>query len=100
MDDVKTIIDAKIEILKIEISEKIAIVAAMLILSIVLIAGSAYLVTTLAFLGGELTGHTWLGFLMVSLIFIVTFIFFARFRPELLKNLIQKILLSLYDYKK
>lgn len=98
--DVLAIIEAKFELLKIEITEKISIVAAMAMLGVILIIGIAYLVTTLALLVGELLGHSFLGYLFVSLLFLSCFLFFTKFRPLLLKNLIQKILLSLHDYNK
>jgi hypothetical protein len=98
--DVLAIIEAKFELLKIELTEKISVVAAMVILGVILIIGTAYLVTTLALLAGELLGHYFLGYLCVSLLFLSCFLFFTKFRPLLLKNLIQKILLSLHDYNK
>jgi len=57
-----------------------------------------YLLTTVALLIGELLGHPFLGYLIVSLLFLSCFLFFTRFKPLLLRNLIQKILLSLHDY--
>jgi uncharacterized membrane protein YqjE len=99
-DDLMTIIEAKIELVRIEITEKIALVASLLILAGILIIAAAYLITTLALLIGELLGHLYLGYLLVSLLFIGSFVFFTKFRPELLKNLIHKILLSANDYRK
>jgi hypothetical protein len=99
-DDVRAIIDAKFELLKIELTEKVAVVAAMAILAVMLMIGIIYMITTLALLTGELLGHPFLGYLLVSLLFLSCFLFFTKFRPLLLKNLIQKILLSLHDYNK
>jgi hypothetical protein len=99
-EDVVAIIEAKIELLKIELTEKISLVAALVILGVILIIGIAYLITTFALLTGELLGHLFLGYLLVSLIFISCFVFFTKFRPLLLKDLLQKIFLSVYDYKK
>jgi hypothetical protein len=99
-EDIADIVEARIELFKIELTEKISLVSAFVILSVILIIGIAYLVTTLALLAGELLGHTFLGYLLVSLLFLSSFIFFARFRPLLLKNMIQNILLSVHDYKK
>ncbi len=98
--DVLSIVEAKFELLKIEITEKIAVVATLGILAVILLIGITYLVTTLALLLGELFGHAFLGYLLVSLLFLSCFLFFTKFRPLLLKNLIQKILLSLHDYNK
>ncbi|TCD48837.1 phage holin family protein [Chlorobium sp. N1] len=97
LDDVKTIVDARMELIKIELSEKLAILTAVLVIAVILVAGAAYLVTTIAFFVGELTGHVSLGFLSVSLVFIGAFVFLTRFRPNLLKDLIQKFIISLYD---
>ena len=99
-DDVLAIVDAKIEMLKIKVAEKVALVATAAILFVILLAGVGYLVTTLALLTGELLGHPYLGYLLVSSLFLVSFLFFTRFKPLLLKNLIQKILLSLHDSNK
>lgn len=97
IDDVKAIVDARMELLRIEVSEKIALLTAVLVIAVILVAGAAYLVTTLAFFIGELTGHVSAGFLAVSLIFIGAFVYLTRFRPNLLKELIQKFIISLYD---
>ncbi len=99
-DDIITIMEAKIELVKIELTEKLSLVAASVILGVVLILGISYLVTTFALLTGELLGHPFLGYLVVSLVFLSGFLFFTKFKPSLLRNLIQKILLSLHDYKK
>jgi hypothetical protein len=99
-DDVMAIVEAKFELLKIELSEKISAVAAAALLGVVLIIGVIYLLTTLALLAGELLGHPFLGYLFVSLLFLSCFLFFTKFRPLLLKNLIQKILLSTHDFNK
>jgi len=99
-EDVISIIEAKIELVKIELTEKISSVAAWVILGVILIIGIAYLLTTVALLTGELMGHPFLGYLLVSLLFFSGFAFFFKFRPSLLKNMIQKILLSVHDYTK
>ncbi len=99
-DDIMSIIEAKIELLKIELSERISLVAASVILVVILIIGIGYLITTVALLTGELLGHPFLGYLLVSIIFLSCFLFFTKFKPLLLKNLIQKILLSVHDYNK
>ncbi len=98
--DVIAIIEAKIELVKIELTEKISLVSAMLILGVILIIGIAYLITTFALLTGELLGHPFLGYFIVSLIFLSCFVFFTKLKPLLLKNLLQKIFLSVNDYKK
>ncbi len=97
-DDVRAIIDAKFELLKIELTEKISLIASAVIVGVILIVGITYMITTLALLIGELLGHPFLGYLLVSLLFLSCFLFFTRFRPLFLKNLIQKLLLSLHDY--
>ncbi|MEI6848214.1 MAG: phage holin family protein [Chlorobiaceae bacterium] len=99
-EDIVDIIEAKIELLKIEAAEKISVVSAFVILAVILIIGIAYLITTLALLIGELLGHAFLGYLFVSLIFLSCFVFFVKLRPLLLKNIIHNILLSVHDYKK
>lgn len=99
-EDVSTIVEAKFELLKIELTEKISVVAAAVLLGVVLFIGITYLVTTLALLTGELLGHPFLGYLFVSILFLSSFLFFTKFRPLLLKKLIQKILLSVHDYNK
>ncbi len=98
--DVIDIIEARIELLKIELTEKIAAVSVFIILGIILIIGIAYLITTFALLAGEFFRHQFLGYLLVSLLFLCCFVFLARIKPLLLKNLIQNILLSVHDYKK
>jgi hypothetical protein len=97
IEDLKAIIDAKLELFKIEMTEKVALVSALLLLLVVLMIGVAYLITTIALLFGELFGHTWLGYLLVSMVFILTFAFFTKVRPDALKNFIHKILLSAND---
>ena len=99
-EDIMAIVEAKIELLKIEMTEKIALVGASVVVAVILVIGAGYLITTLALLVGELTGHTFLGYLLVSIIFLSCFLFLTKFRPLLLKNLIQKSLLSLHDYTK
>ena len=98
--DVLAIVEAKFELLKIELTEKISGFASLAVLGVILIIGIIYLVATLALLVGELLGHAFLGYLFVSLLFLLCFLFFTKFRPLLLKNLIQKILLSLHDNNK
>ncbi len=98
--DVVAIVEAKIELLKIEVAEKVSVVATVAILGMLLIVGIAYLVTTLALLAGEFLGHPFLGYLIVSMFFLLSFLFFTKLKPLLLKNLIQNILLSLYDSNK
>lgn len=98
-EDVMAIIEAKTELVKIDLTKKIAVAASILILVVVLLIGVAYLITTLALLLGELTGHLFAGYLLVSLAFLSCFFFFMKFKPDLLPNLIQKILLSSHDYK-
>jgi hypothetical protein len=99
-DDILAIVEAKFELLKIELTEKISVVAAMAILGVILIVGVTYLLTTFALLTGELLGHPFLGYLIVSVLFLSSFLFFTKFRPLLLKKLIQNILLSVHDYNK
>jgi len=99
-EDVVTIVEARIELLKIEVAEKISLVATVAILGILLIAGVACLVTTLALLTGEFLGHPFLGYLLVSMLFLLSFLFFTKFKPLLLKKLIQNILLSIHDSNK
>ncbi len=99
-NDVMSIIDAKIELLKIEVTDRISLVGSAVILGVILIIGIGYLLTTFALLTGELLGHPFLGYLVVSLIFLSCFLFFTKFKPLLLKKLIQKLLLSVHDYNK
>lgn len=98
-EDILAIIEARMELIKIEITEKIAVAASLLIIAILLISGLVYMVTTIALLIGELLGHYYLGYLIVSLFFLFTFLLFVKIRPELLKNLIHKILLSSHGQK-
>jgi hypothetical protein len=98
--DIVAIIEAKIELLKIEMTETLALVGASVVLGVILVIGTGYFITTLALLAGELLGYPFLGYLLVSFIFLLCFLFFTRFRPLLLKNLILKILLSVHDYTK
>jgi len=100
IEDLKTIIDAKIELIRIEMTEKVALVSALLLLLVMLMIGGAYLLTSFALLTGELLGHAWLGYLVVSLLFLGTFAFLTKVKPEFLKNFIHKILLSANDYRK
>ncbi|MFZ4524421.1 MAG: phage holin family protein [Chlorobium sp.] len=99
-NDVMSIIDAKIELLRIEVTDRMSVVGSAVILGVILIIGIGYLLTTFALLTGELFGHPFLGYLLVSVIFLSCFLFFIRFKPLLLKNLIQKHLLSFHDYNK
>jgi len=99
-EDVLSIIEAKIELVKIELTEKISLVASIIIIGVILIIGAIYLLTTFALLAGELLGHPFLGYLLVSLIFLSCFVFLTKFRPLFLKNMLQNIFLSVHDYKK
>ncbi|NTV97803.1 MAG: phage holin family protein [Chlorobiaceae bacterium] len=98
--DIMDIIEAKFELLKIELTEKLAFLSVFVILGVILIVGAAYLITTFALLLGELFRHQFIGYLLVSLVFFSCFLFLTRIKPLLLKNLIQNILLSVHDYKK
>lgn len=100
IEDMKAIVDAKLELFRIEMTEKVALASAMLLLAVTLMIGAAYLLSSIALLIGELFGHIWLGYLIVSLVFIGFFAFFTKARPEALKNFIHKILLSANDYRK
>jgi uncharacterized membrane protein YqjE len=99
-EDLMAIIEAKLELLRIELTEKVALVSAILILVIMLLIGIAYLITTIALAIGELVGHTWLGYLAVSMVFLICFAIFTKVKPDTLKNFIHKILLSANDYRK
>ncbi|UZJ39016.1 MULTISPECIES: phage holin family protein [unclassified Prosthecochloris] len=98
-EDLLAIIEARMELIKIEITEKLAMVAALVIIAILFIAGLVYLITTIALFIGELLGHYYLGYLIVSSVFLFTFLLFAKIRPELLKNVIHNILLSSHGKK-
>jgi len=97
VDDMKAIVDAKLELFRIEMTEKVALASAVLILAVVLLIGAAYLLTSSALLIGELLSHPWLGYFIVSLVFLGCFAFFTKVKPEALKNFIHKILLSAHD---
>jgi hypothetical protein len=99
-DDLMAIIEAKMELIKIDLTEKVALIGALLILLVIFMIGTAYFITSAALLVGELLGHPFLGYLAISLLFISTFIVLTRFRPDLLKNFIHKILLSANDHRK
>ena len=99
-DDVVAIVEAKFELLKIELAGQVSVLATAAALGVILMVGAGYFVTTLALLAGELLGHPFLGYLFVSLIFLSCFVFFAKFKPLLLKNMLQNIFLSVNDYKK
>ena len=98
-EDLLAIIEARAELIKIEITEKLAVVTSLLIIAIFLVAGLIYLITTIALLIGELLGHYYLGYLIVSSFFLLAFLVFTKIRPDLLKNLIHKILLSSHGQK-
>ena len=98
-EDLLAIIEARAELIKIEITEKLAVVASLLIIAIFLVAGLIYLITPIALLIGELLGHYYLGYLIVSSFFLLAFLVFTKIRPDLLKNLIHKILLSSHGQK-
>ncbi|NTW51883.1 MAG: phage holin family protein [Chlorobiaceae bacterium] len=99
-EDLMAIIEAKLELLRIELTDKVALVSALVILAVILMIGTAYLITSIALMIGELLGHAWLGYLAVSMIFLICFVVFTKVRPEMLKNFIHKILLSANDYRK
>ncbi len=93
-DDLLAIIEARMELVKIEITEKIAIATSLLIIALVLFAGIVYLIATIALFIGELLGHAYLGYLAVSGFFLLLVLIFTKISPELLKNIIHKLLLS------
>lgn len=93
-EDIMAIIEAKMELLKIDLTEKIAIAGSVLILLVVLLIGIAYLITSIALLVGELAGHAFIGYLCVSLVFLLGFVLFTKVKPGLLKHFIHNILLS------
>ena len=99
-DDLMAIIEAKLELIRIDLTEKLALVGALLILLVIFMIGTAYFITSAALLVGELLGHPFLGYLAISVLFLATFTILTRFRPDLLKNFIHKILLSANDYRK
>ncbi|MBL6955607.1 MAG: phage holin family protein [Chlorobium phaeobacteroides] len=98
-EDLLAIIEARTELIKIEITEKLAIVASLLVIIFFLVAGLIYLIATLALLFGELLGHYYLGYLIISLFCLLTFLLFAKISPNLLKNIIHNILLSSHGKK-
>ncbi len=100
IEDMKAIIDSKLELFRIEMTEKVALASAMVLLAVVLMIGASYLLNSVALMIGELLDHFWLGYLIVSLVFLGFFAFFTKARPEALKNFIHKILLSANDYRK
>lgn len=97
IDDVKAIVDAKFELFRIEMTEKVALASAMVLLAVFLMIGASYLLNSVALLIGELLGHFWLGYLIVSLVFLSCFTLFTKVKPDALKNFIHKILLSAND---
>lgn len=100
IEDLKVIIDAKLELFRIEMTEKVALVSALLLLMVMIMIGGAYMLTSFTLLIGEWLGHTWLGYLIVSLLFLGCFGFFTKVKPHALKTFIHKILLSANDYRK
>ncbi|NTU68119.1 MAG: phage holin family protein [Chlorobiaceae bacterium] len=98
-EDLMAIIEARMELIKIDLTEKVALVGALLILLVIFMIGTAYFITSTALLVGELVGHPFIGYLVVSLSFLAAFTVLTKFRPDLLKNFIHKILLSANDYR-
>ncbi|ANT64239.1 MULTISPECIES: phage holin family protein [Prosthecochloris] len=98
-EDILAIIEARMEILKIELTEKIALAAALMVVFMLLLGGIIYLIAAAALLIGELLGHSYLGHLSVSLVFLLAVLFFTRIRPDMLKNLIHTILISSHGNK-
>ena len=95
--DIMAIVEARLELLKIELTQKISLIGAAVVVGVIVIIGATFLLATIALFLGELMGHTFLGFFAVSLIFFVGFWFFTRYRPTLLQHFIQNLLLSTYD---
>ena len=98
--DIMAIVEARLELLKIEVTQKISLIGAAVIIGVIGALGVAFLLTTLALLLGEVTGHTFLGFFIVSLLFFGGLWFFTHFRPTLLQHFIQNLLLSTNDTNK
>ncbi len=98
-EDFLAILEARMELIKIEITEKLALVASLLISAVFLVAGLIYLITTIALLLGELLGHYYLGYLIVSAFFLFLVLLFTTIQPDLLKTVIHNILLSSHGKK-
>ncbi|ARM30323.1 hypothetical protein B9H02_02005 [Prosthecochloris sp. HL-130-GSB] len=98
-EDLLAIIDARMEILKIEVTRKIAIAVSLVIIALIMLVAIAYLITSVALFTGELLGHYYLGYLIVSGFFLLCVLLFTKLRPQLLQNIIHNILLSTYDRK-
>lgn len=98
-EDILAILEARMEILKIELTEKIALAVALMVVFMLLLGGVIYLIAAAALLIGELLGHYYLGHLSVSLVFLLAVLFFTRIKPDMLKNLIHTILISSHGNK-
>jgi len=98
-EDLLAIIDARMEILKIEVTRKIAIAVSLVVIALIMLVAIAYLITSVALFTGELLGHYYLGYLIVSGFFLLCVLLFTKLRPQLLQNIIHNILLSTYDRK-
>lgn len=99
-EDINEIIDARIELLKMELTVKVALIGAGVVLALLLVIGVGFLITTVAFFTGELFGHIYLGFLLVSVLFLALFVYLTKIKPQLLHQLLQQLLLYINDYKK
>jgi hypothetical protein len=91
-DDLLAIFSAKIELLKLDMAEALASLAAALIVFAAAFAGVVYLMTAVAIFLGELFGKASLGYLTISLTMFVAVFALTKLAPTLLRNVLWKLI--------
>ncbi len=90
--DIHDIFTAKIELAKLELTEQLADILAKIIILIVLLIAGLYLVSALAIFIGDISGYSWLGYLLISLVIFIASITLLHFKPEYLTDKIQQFI--------
>ncbi len=90
--DIHDIFTAKIELAKLELTEQLADILAKIIILIVLLIAGLYLVSALAIFIGDISGYSWLGYLLISLVIFIVSISLLHFKPEYLTDKIQQFI--------
>lgn len=91
-EDTIEIVSAKIAMAKLDIADMIAAAAAALVTAIIGFIGLVYLFIAAAIYLGELLGRASAGYLVMGTVVLLIAAFFAKVKPDLLKNLFRGVL--------
>jgi hypothetical protein len=96
--DVLDIINAKVEILKLDVQEFLVRATSSIIAAFLGLIGVIYLFTFIAIFLGEVLGRLSLGFLIMSIVMLAVAGFIAKFRGNAIENFIRNRIMKITSF--